>query len=169
MPSLLTPDSGLLFWMLLAFLTVFIILAKYGFPVIVKMVEDRKNYIDESLKNARMANEKLANIKLESEAILKDAREQQAAIIKEAMSARNSLIEKAKNEAQIESSKLLEETRKQIYSEKEKVLQEIRGQVVELSIQVAEKILKSQLETQQTQQGLINRYIDEIIDENKKK
>ena len=53
MPSLLTPDPGLLFWMLLAFVIVFIILAKFGFPVITKMVEDRKNYIDESLKKAR--------------------------------------------------------------------------------------------------------------------
>ena len=101
MPSLLTPDSGLLFWMLLAFLTVFIILAKYGFPVIVKMVEERKQFIDDSLKSAREANEKLANIKLESEAILKEAREQQAQIIKDAMSTRDLLVQKAKEQAHI--------------------------------------------------------------------
>ena len=62
MPSLLTPDPGLLFWMLLAFVIVFIILAKFGFPVITKMVEDRKNYIDESLKKAREANKQLSYI-----------------------------------------------------------------------------------------------------------
>lgn len=63
MPALLTPDSGLLFWMVIAFVVMFIILAKFGFPVITKMVEDRKKYIDESLQKAREANEKLANIK----------------------------------------------------------------------------------------------------------
>ena len=82
MPSILTPDFGLLFWMLLAFGVVFFLLAKYGFPAITKAVEDRKNYIDESLKNAREANEKLANVKAESESILKAAHEQQARIIK---------------------------------------------------------------------------------------
>ena len=88
MPSILTPDFGLLFWMLLAFGVVFFLLAKYGFPAITKAVEDRKNYIDESLKNAREANEKLANVKAESESILKAAHEQQARIIKEAISLR---------------------------------------------------------------------------------
>ena len=75
MPSILSPDLGLLFWMFLAFLIVFALVAKYGFPVIIKMVEDRKNYIDESLKKAREANEKLANIKAESEEILRQASE----------------------------------------------------------------------------------------------
>ena len=78
MPSILTPDLGLLFWMLLAFLVVFFVLAKFGFPAITVMVEKRKNYIDESLKKAHEASLKLENIKQESEAILQEAREKQA-------------------------------------------------------------------------------------------
>ena len=97
MPSLLTPDPGLLFWMLLAFVIVFIILAKFGFPVITKMVEDRKNYIDESLKKAREANEKLANIQSESELIMRQAREKQAEILKEAMATRDNIIKEARD------------------------------------------------------------------------
>ena len=93
MPSILTPDFGLLFWMLLSFLVVFFLLAKYGFPAIVKAVEERKNFIDESLKNAREANEKLAGIQAESETLLREAREKQAQIIKEAMATRDSIIE----------------------------------------------------------------------------
>lgn len=91
LPSILSPDLGLFFWMFIAFLIVFVIMAKYGFPVIIKMVEDRKDFIDESLKNAREANEKLANIKSESEAILRDAREKQAQILKEAMATRDKI------------------------------------------------------------------------------
>ena len=68
LPSILTPDLGLLFWMLLAFLVVFGVLAKFGFPAIVGMVEERKKFIDESLKSAHEAAERLTNIQQESEA-----------------------------------------------------------------------------------------------------
>ena len=57
LPAILTPDLGLLFWMLLAFAVVFFVLAKYGFPAITGMVEERKKYIDESLKKAHEASE----------------------------------------------------------------------------------------------------------------
>ena len=79
--DLITPDFGLLFWMTVVFLIVFFILWKWGFPVIVKMVNDRKEFIDESLRKAREANERLANIKTESESILQEAREKQALIL----------------------------------------------------------------------------------------
>ena len=119
MPSLLTPDPGLLFWMLLAFVIVFIILAKFGFPVITKMVEDRKNYIDESLKKAREANEKLANIQSESELIMRQAREKQAEILKEAMATRDNIIKEARDKADIESKKIIESAKEQIKVEKD--------------------------------------------------
>ena len=70
--SLITPDFGLLFWMTVVFLVVLLILTKFGFPVIVRMINNRKAYIDESLRKAHEANEKLANIKAESDALLQD-------------------------------------------------------------------------------------------------
>ena len=73
--DLLIPDSGLLFWMTVVFLIVFVILRKAGFGAIVKMVTKRKAFIDESLKKAHEANEKLANIQKEGESILQEARE----------------------------------------------------------------------------------------------
>ena len=72
--SLLTPDSGLLFWMIVSFGIVFVILSKYGFPVIIKAVEQRKAYIDNSLETARQANEQLANIQAEGARILAGGR-----------------------------------------------------------------------------------------------
>ena len=84
LPSILTPDFGLLFWMLVAFVALFLLLAKFGFPAITNAVEARKNFIDESLQNARAANEKLAGIQAESEKVLREAREKQAEILKEA-------------------------------------------------------------------------------------
>ena len=94
LPSILTPDLGLLFWMLLAFLVVFGVLAKFGFPAIINMVEERKKYIDESLRKAHEASERLENIKQEGESMLKEAREKQAQIMKEAAGTRDAIVEK---------------------------------------------------------------------------
>lgn len=163
LPSILSPDAGLLFWMLLAFLVVFILMAKYGFPVITKMVEDRKNYIDESLKSAREANEKLANIKVESEAILRDAREKQAEILKEAMATRDQIVNEAREKAQAEGQKLLNEAKAQISVEKENALRDIRRTVAGLSVQIAEKIVLRQLDTDDEQEKFIGKMLDEVL------
>ena len=102
LPSILTPDLGLLFWMMLAFLVVFGVLAKFGFPAITNMVEERKAYIDESLRKAHEANEKLQNIQLEGEQILLEARERQAQILKDAAATRDALVSQAQEKAREE-------------------------------------------------------------------
>ena len=162
MPSLLTPDPGLLFWMLLAFVIVFIILAKFGFPVITKMVEDRKNYIDESLKKAREANEKLANIQSESELIMRQAREKQAEILKEAMATRDNIIKEARDKAENERKKSIESAKEQIKVEKELAIRDIRSQIINLSTQVSEKVLRRELDDNNTQLSYIDSLLDEI-------
>lgn len=162
MPSLLTPDPGLLFWMLLAFVIVFIILAKFGFPVITKMVEDRKNYIDESLKKAREANEKLANIQSESELIMRQAREKQAEILKEAMATRDNIIKEARDKADIESKKIIESAKEQIKVEKDLAIRDIRSQIINLSTHVSEKVLRRELDDNNKQLSYIDSLLDEI-------
>ena len=117
--SLITPDFGLFFWMTVVFLAVFFILWKYGFPVIIKMENDRKAFIDESLKNAREANERLANIKIESEAILQEAHTKQAEILKEAAATRDAIVNDAKDKANIEGARIIEDARQLIQKEKE--------------------------------------------------
>lgn len=108
LPAILTPDLGLLFWMMLAFLVVFFVLAKKGFPAIVNMVEERKAYIDESLKKAHEANEKLANIQAEGEKILLEARERQSQIVKEAQATRDNMIAQAEVKAVRKARALLQ-------------------------------------------------------------
>ena len=100
--SLLTPDSGLLFWMIVSFGIVFVILSKYGFPVIIKAVEQRKAYIDNSLETARQANEQLANIQAEGARILAEAKEKQNAILKEAFAEKEQIIDEAHRKAAAE-------------------------------------------------------------------
>lgn len=162
LPSILTPDLGLLFWMLSAFLIVFFLMAKFGFPVITKMVEDRKNYIDESLEKAREANERLAGVQQESERILEEARRQQAEILSQAKTMGEGIVREAREKAQTEGAKLLLEAKDQIAAEKENALRDIRQTVAQLSLGIAEKVVRRELSEDTAQQKLIERMLDEV-------
>jgi len=160
--SLITPDFGLFFWMTVVFLVVLFILWKYGFPVIVKMVNERKAFIDESLNKAREANERLANIQKEGESILQEAREKQALILKEAAQTRDSIVERAQDKARAEGSRLLEEAKAAIEQEKKAAIADIRKQVATLSVEIAEKILRQNLRDDKSQMDLIDRMLDDV-------
>ena len=160
--DLLIPDSGLLFWMTIVFIIVFLILWKWGFPVIVKMVNDRKEYIDGSLKKAREANEKIANIQKEGELLLQQAREQQAKILKDASATRDAIVEKAQDKARDEGARIIADAKTEIQNEKQAAIRDIRNQVAELSVQIAEKILREKLSGDKEQNELIDRLLDEV-------
>ena len=166
--GLLTPDPGLLFWMLVTFGVVFFLLAKYGFPIIIKAVEGRKAYIDNSLKSAREANEQLANVKQESEKILAQAREEQNRILSEAAVTRDRIIKDAQDRATVEGQRLMAEVKKQIETEKESAIRDIRRQVAVLSVGIAEKIMRGKLADEKEQNALIDRMLDEMIESSKK-
>ena len=160
--SLITPDFGLLFWMALVFIIVLFILWKWGFPVIVKMELDRKDFIDASLKKAHEANERLANIQKEGESILQEAREKQAQILKEAAQTRDAIVEKAQEKARSEGARLLDDARVAIEQEKKAAIADIRKQVATLSVEIAEKVLKANLKDDKTQMDLIDRMLDDV-------
>ena len=160
--SLITPDFGLFFWMTVVFLVVLFILWKYGFPVIVKMVDERKAFIDESLKKAHEANERLANIQKEGESILQEAREKQAQILKEAAETRDAIVEKAQDKARSEGARLLDEAKAAIEQEKKAAIADIRQQVATLSVEIAERVLKQNLKDDKSQMDLIDRMLDEV-------
>lgn len=158
--SLLTPDSGLLFWMILSFGIVLIILSKYGFPVIVKAIEDRKAFIEESLNTARKANEQLTNIKEEGERIISEAKEKQNAILKEALKEKEHIIEEAHQKAAAETNRQMEEATRQIREEKEKAIREVRKEITDLSISIAEKVMKEKISRDNSQEEIINKLLD---------
>jgi len=159
--DLLIPSTGLLFWMSLTFFVVLFILWKFGFPVITGMVAERKAFIDDSLKKAHEANERLANIQKESESILQEAREKQAQILKEAAETRDAIVEKAQVKAREESARLLDDARVAIEQEKKAAIADIRKQVATLSVEIAEKVLRQSLQGDKAQMDLINRMLDD--------
>jgi F-type H+-transporting ATPase subunit b len=162
LPSILTPDPGLLLWMLAAFLVVFVVLAKFGFPVIIGMVEKRKNFIDESLRKAHEATTRLENIKQESESILQEARDKQVAILKEAANTREAIVEDARVKAREESARIISDAKAEIESQKQAAITAIRQQVALLSVEVSEKVLRKKLDTDQAQMDYINLMLDEV-------
>ena len=165
--DLLIPDSGLLFWMGLVFLIVLFILWKWGFPVIVNMTNERKAFIDESLRKAHEANERLANIQREGESILQEAREKQAQILKEAAETRDAIVEKAQGKAREEGARLLSEAKAEIETEKQNAIRDIRAQVADLSVLIAEKVVREKLSDDQKQMDLISRLLDEVTGDSK--
>ena len=160
--DLLIPNSGLLFWMTLVFLIVAFIVIKFGFPVIINMVNERKEYIDESLRKAHDANEKLSNIQKEGESVMQQAREQQALLLKEATATRDAIVGKAQDKAHEESARIIAEAKLEIAAEKQNAFKDIRGQVAELSVKIAEKILRDQLSSDEKQMELIGKLLDNV-------
>lgn len=159
--NLVTPDAGLLFWMVLIFGIVFFLLAKFGFPVITSMVEKRNAAIARSLQDAHEVEEKMAALVAEHTGMVETARREQAAILKEATDTRAALLAQAREEASAEAAKIIADARTQIAAEKESALRDVRREVALLSVGVAEKILRQDLSSDEAQL----RYIEQLVEE----
>ena len=158
----LTPDPGLLFWMVLSFGVVFFLLAKFGFPVIVKAINERKEFIEMSLLSAKQANEKLATIQAEGEKLLADAKAQQKDIIAGAMQEKQQIVRAAQEEAQASANQMIEEARQIILAEKERALQDVRKEVATLALDIAEKVIGERMKDDAVQQKTIEQLIDPV-------
>ena len=159
--SLITPDFGLLFWMVVIFGIVFFLLAKFGFPVITKAVQSRSDHIADSLKAADEAQARLAGMAEEQAKMIEETRLEQSRILKEASEAREKIIAQAKEDASAEAAKLLEHAKVEIAAERESAIRDIRRQVAMISVEVAEKIVRKDLDQGDGQLALLDRLVDE--------
>lgn len=159
--SLLLPDSGLLFWMVIIFALVFFVLAKWGFPVITGMIDKRNLHISESLRLAKEAQDKMESLAQEQQRLIDETHVQQGQILKEAVQARDAIIEQAKAQAAEETAKMIQNAKVQIDAERESALRDIRAQVAVMSVKVAEKIVRKELSDSAEQAILIDKLLDE--------
>ena len=160
--NLMLPDSGLLFWMTIIFVLVFIILARFGFPVITGMVEKRTRRIDDALSAARKAEEAIAHLSQEQERIVAETKAQQARILQEAAAERDRMIVSAQEKAQEEARKIVAEARQRIEEEKEAALKEARRELALISIEIAEKVVRKELSDQTRQKELAEIMAEEL-------
>lgn len=161
--SLITPDFGLIVWMTLIFGIVFFVLAKWGFPVITGSVEKRAARINDSIKAAREAEERLRGLAEERSRMIEETRREQSRILKEAAASRDSIIEQAKEQARKEASVVLEQARVRIAAEKESALRDVRKEVALLSVGIADKVLKKTLSDSSEQSAFAGRLVDEVF------
>ncbi|MDY3978515.1 MAG: F0F1 ATP synthase subunit B [Tidjanibacter sp.] len=159
--SLITPDFGLLFWMLISFGLTFFVLARFGFPVITRMVDRRRDFIQKSLDAAEEANRKLAGIEAESKELLDQAQKRQAELLAAAVADSRRIVQQAREKAEKESAERIEAASRQIEIQKQKALSEMRSTVAMLSVDVAEKVLRRQIEEDGEHHSFLDRMIDE--------
>jgi len=159
--SLVTPEFGLLFWMVVIFGIVFFLLAKFGFPIITGMVDKRSAKIQQSLKDADTLRTQMAGWKEEHARMLEETRREQSKLLKEATETKARIVADAKAEARAEADKILSEAKIQIAAEKESALRDVRKEVALLGVEVAEKILRHELSDSGSQRAFIDKLVDE--------
>jgi len=161
--SLLTPDIGLLFWMIISFGIVFLILAKFGFPVIIKAVEDRTEYINHSLESAEKAEQKLAEINKEAEAIFNKAQEERSKILNEAGEERNRILSEARVRADNEAKARINKVATEIEEMKRRMMGDVKNEIANISIRIAEKVVEEEMKNSNKQKELIEKLMKEKI------
>ncbi len=160
--ELVTPEFGLLFWMIVTFSILLFILKKYAWKPILKALADRENSIDEALKAAERAKEEMVRLQDDNQKILKEAIQEREKIMKEARDMKDSIVLEAKNQATIEANKVMENAKAAIEREKTAAIEEIKNTIASFSIDIAEKILRERLSDDARQKELVKKFVDQI-------
>ncbi len=160
--ELFTPDFGLVFWMFVAFILLFLVLAKWGWPVIVKMMDQRANTIDQGVEDARKAKEQLDNARAEAQKYVKEAQARQADMLREAAKMKTDIIEEARREAQNAAKKEMDNAKVAIEQARKEAELQFRNEVGRFSIDIAEKMMRERMSSDKAQTEVVNRLLDEI-------
>lgn len=159
--DLVTPGFGLIFWTSLTFLFLLVILRKFAWKPILGAVSDREESIKNALAAAEEAKKEMQNLQADNERILKEARAERDGMLKEARELKENIVSEAKEQAKIEGDKMIKNAQATIESEKKAAVAEIKNQVAELSINIAEKVIKEQLTNKDKQLKLVD---DMLVD-----
>jgi len=164
--SLITPDFGLLVWMTLIFGIVFFILAKFGFPAITGMVEKRGVRIEESLRKAEEAEKRLSELAAEQERMTEEFKLERSRMLKEASEMREKVVAQAQAQASEEAAKILAHAKMEIEAERASAYRDLCNKVSVISMEVAEKILRKELDKSEEQLALVDRLLKETSEVN---
>ncbi|HQV76153.1 MAG TPA: F0F1 ATP synthase subunit B [Flavobacteriales bacterium] len=159
--SLVEPSFGLIFWMTLSFLAVLFILAKFAWKPILNGLKEREASIADSLNEAKKAREEIAAMNARNEDLMREAREEREVLLKEARDIRDREIATAKERAKAEGDAMLARAREDIRNEKNAAIAEMKNEVAQLSILVAERILKEKLGDPAAQKALVDKVMAE--------
>ncbi|WP_339894619.1 F0F1 ATP synthase subunit B [uncultured Algibacter sp.] len=159
--DLITPGLGLVFWTLVTFLFLLLILRKFAWKPILGAVEEREDGIKNALASAEEARKEMENLHADNERILKEARAERETMLKEARDIKNKMITTAKDEAQAQASKIIEQAQAAIESEKKAAMAELKNHVASLSLEIAEKVVRTELSNKDKQLQLVETMLGE--------
>lgn len=160
--ELFTPELGLVFWMFIAFIILFFVLAKWGWPIIIKNMEQRADTIDKGVEYAKEAKAQLDSARADAQKFLDEARKQQAEILRDAAKMKSQIIEEAKKEASEEAKKVMDAAKVSIEQSRKEAELQFRDEVSKFSLDIAEKMVRNQLKSDKAQTELVNKLLDEI-------
>jgi F-type H+-transporting ATPase subunit b len=160
--GLVTPNPGTIFWMIIIFGIVLFILRKFVWKPILSALKDREESIANALNSADFARKEVEGLKAGNQKIIAEAFREKDIIIKEAKEIKEKIITEAKEIANTETRKSIEQARLQIQAEKNAAINEIKKQVTELSIMIAEKVIKKELGNKGEQEKMVESLIDDI-------
>lgn len=159
--ELVTPAFGLVFWMIVSFSIIFLILKKFAWKPILTMLKEREDSIQNALDAAKKAKEEMAALQASNEKIVNEAKIERDKLLKEAREMKDAIINEAKAKANKEADKLVASARENIQNEKMAAITELKNQVATLSIEIAEKILKEELSSQDKQKALVKAFLED--------
>lgn len=160
--ELFTPDLGLVFWMFVAFIILFFVLAKWGWPVILKMMDERADTIDKGVEYAKKAKDQLDNAREEARKYMEEAQARQAEMLRDADKMKTQIIEEAKQQAGIEAQKVMDAAKVSIEQSRKEAELQFRNEVSKFSIDIAEKMVRHQLKNDDAQVKFVDKLLDEI-------
>lgn len=149
--SVIRPDPGLLFWSVLIFLLFWFLIGKFAFKPIANSLKEREASIQDSLDQAKLAQEKMETLKNENEKLLQEARAEKAKILAEAKDVHTRIINEAKEQAKLEASKIVERAKNEIETEKDAAFADLKNKVGSMALVIAEKILEKNLSSDKAQ------------------
>jgi len=159
--ELVTPAIGLIFWTTVVFTLLVLLLKKFAWKPILSAVDERNKSIKDSLAQAEKARSEMSELIANNEKIIAQAKVDRDIILKEARDMKNEIISEAKDKANKEAEKLVSTAKEQILNEKMKAITELKNHVADLSIEMAEKILSSELSDVAKQKELVTKALKE--------
>ena len=153
---------GLFFWQSLIFLLLIFLLRKFSWKPILDAVNEREEGIKNALLSAEIAKRDMQNLKSDNEKLLAEARVERDVILKEAREIKDKIVSEAKDEAQVQAGKMIEQAKAAINSEKNAAMAELKNQVSSLSIEIAEKVLRSELADKESQTKLVEKMLGDV-------
>jgi F-type H+-transporting ATPase subunit b len=158
--DLVTPEFGLIFWTSITFLVLLFILKKFAWKPILGAVSEREKGIKDALASAVEARKEMENLQADNERILKEARAEREVMLKDARELKNKMIDNAKQDAKIEANKLITQAQAAIEAEKKAAIADLKSQVAQISISIAEKVVREELSNTEKQEKLVESMLD---------